>query len=214
MGLFMQNYIWRIVRLFQKSRSLIIFITLVFICGLAAGYLLFMFNPELATNLSHVVIDKFERMDEEMQEMTMVGRINLIFFNNLRVVLIMILLGLFIGLPPLAIVFFNGLFIGIISGMISGSESLFQFLAVGVLPHGIFELPAFIMGAVIGVRLGVSILIIPGDKMLFKRVKMLLEEIILALSIIIPLLFIAAVVEMTITSELVQMLFSDKLIVR
>ena len=63
------------------------------------------------------------------------------------------LLGLGLGLIPLLVVTSNGFLLGVVAyGAVQQSGLLF--LAAGILPHGILELPAVLVSIAIGFRLG------------------------------------------------------------
>ena len=63
------------------------------------------------------------------------------------------LLGLGLGLIPLLVATSNGFLLGVVAhGAIQQSGPLF--LAAGILPHGILELPAVLVSIAIGFRLG------------------------------------------------------------
>ncbi|WP_169713773.1 stage II sporulation protein M [Paludifilum halophilum] len=80
-----------------------------------------------------------------------------IFLNNLRASVSMIGLGIFFGVFPIAALVTNGLMLGVVLGDTSaatGANPLVVF-ATSILPHGILELPAVIIAAAYGIRLGI-----------------------------------------------------------
>jgi len=99
----------------------------------------------------------------EMAEMIFAGPplkgIAILFLNNLLVSLQMMIFGFFLGITPLIGLFTNGALLGsIIAGLEYQGASTLVFLSLGVLPHGIFELPAFIISAAFGLKLGFHLL--------------------------------------------------------
>ncbi len=83
-----------------------------------------------------------------------------IFFNNAFASILALLSGLGAGLIPLLFMLSNGMVIGIVLEMIIQGrrrEGITLFL-VGILPHGIFELPAVLISTAIGLKLGYSVI--------------------------------------------------------
>ncbi|MEM4181627.1 MAG: stage II sporulation protein M [Candidatus Pacearchaeota archaeon] len=114
----------------------------------------------------------------------------LLFFNNARSSLFAIVLGLFFSVIPLLILFFNGYLIGFVVNLVAKEKSLFEIWRL--LPHGIFELPAFFISCVLGMNLGLVVL----REFSFKKTIESLEQALrIFVSILIPLLLIAAFIE-------------------
>lgn len=78
----------------------------------------------------------------------------LIFWNNVLKTLLVIALGAFFGILPLFFLLTNGLLLGYIGALSAQKESLL-FVLKGIVPHGILEIPAIIIAAAFGMRLGV-----------------------------------------------------------
>ncbi len=141
-----------------------------------------------------------------------------IFANNLRVSLLSNLFsavsfGLFAFLVP----FVAFTQIGFVAGALTarggdwltlGADSPMQFLLAYVLPHGVIELPAFVLSAALGLRIGAALLATPrgftvGENLLwslatFARVWVL---------VLLPLIAAAAVVEGLLTPLVVRALY-------
>ncbi len=116
----------------------------------------------------------------------------IILYNNLRVALVNILLGVTI-LAPLAIVWFNGYIIGSVATY--GNNTLRNIVLM--VPHGVVELAAILYSAALGLRVGVE-----GIKRLLGRRSNLFSEFKYALSqfrYVFLLLLIAAFIESFIT---------------
>ncbi len=77
----------------------------------------------------------------------------IIFLKNLLASAMAMLLGLGLGLVPLMVVTSNGFLLGIV-GYASIQKAGSLFLAAGILPHGIIELPVVLVSIAIGFRLG------------------------------------------------------------
>lgn len=115
----------------------------------------------------------------------------IIFYNNLRVAVVNLLLGVTL-LAPLGIAWFNGFIVGSIATYGDVTRNI-----ILLLPHGVIELTAILYSAALGLKIGVELV----KKVLLKRGSPL-EAFKYALSkfkLIFILLLIAAVVESYIT---------------
>lgn len=83
-----------------------------------------------------------------------------IFIQNLTASLMAWLGGLLLGFIPVIVVIVNGFILGYICFyVITNSPSILGslvFLIAGLVPHAIFELPAFLLAAVLGLNLGLN----------------------------------------------------------
>lgn len=135
-----------------------------------------------------------------------------IFFNNTITSITMMGLGLFFAILPVVGLLSNGILLGFIMQKIAaaGINPLLMF-AVGILPHGIFELPAVIFAAAIGIRYGT--LTVKSIGALFRTDRRsdlkkewvsTLYQLPAAFACVIVLLFIAAIVESMVTPLLIH----------
>lgn len=127
----------------------------------------------------------------------------LIFLNNTALSLIAMLMALLppFFITPLAFVVLNGYIVGVV---VFFSSSPFV-AAVGILPHGIIEIPMILFATSMGTRLGWLTL-----KWLMKRGKSPMDELLRSIEtffyLIVPLLLLAAIVEVIITGSLLSVL--------
>ncbi len=122
----------------------------------------------------------------------------LIALNNSVKALFMMLMGILWGIVPVLFILLNGYAIGIVVSVAILETGLIPII-LGVLPHGILEIPAILLAAGYGVWLG---------EMFSKKLKN--RKIILSLyikntidkfiKVILPILIIAALIETFITS--------------
>ncbi|WP_432775800.1 stage II sporulation protein M [Brevibacillus gelatini] len=142
-----------------------------------------------------------------------------IFSNNVLSALMMMALGLFFAFFPIIGMLTNGLLLGYI--IAKSSEigiSPWLVFSAGILPHGIFELPAVLFAAGIGIRLGilslrsVGLLFAPHNQ---ERVKNdwydTLKQFPAAVMIVIGLLLIAGIVESSITPFILKATIGEQL---
>jgi stage II sporulation protein M len=84
----------------------------------------------------------------------LIGKIALIWGNNLFASVSSVILGILI-FPPVLILIENGAVIGIMQKLLVAKAHIAPFwFYLSLAPHGIFELPAFIMASALGIRFG------------------------------------------------------------
>lgn len=204
---------------FCRRNALICVIVLgIFIIGVVSGYIFFENRDESSNSIAQffvetsfrVIEEKFPEQLEIMQDLGILGRTWLIFWNNLKVIIFAMLLGVFFGIPSLAIVYLNGLLIGIVGGISKEQGVTLVQFCLGIIPHGIFEIPAFLLAAAIGLRIGFMILPVlrPRRTTLIELLEPVLRVISIGVKTIVPLLVIAAVIEVTLTPALVKSIMS------
>ncbi len=128
-----------------------------------------------------------------------------IFLRNVSALLLSFVLSpIFCLLPILALVI-NGWVIAFVSTAVIQERSLVYLLA-GLLPHGIIELPAFIIGEAAALSFGVAVILAlfkkSGREQLLPRLKQNLKYLVIALILLLP----AAIIETFITPWLLRLL--------
>lgn len=125
-----------------------------------------------------------------------------LFFNNLQACILLFLGGATFGILTIFIMSLNGIVIGAIMEMVS-KEHTALFVAAAIVPHGIFEIPAFIISGALGILLAQSLIAEwygGGDSAVaahaFAR---------LFLAVVLPLVATAAVVEAFITPVVIHL---------
>lgn len=97
----------------------------------------------------------------------------LIFVKNVIALLVSFIFSPLLCLAPILTLIVNGWILSLVSAAVVQKESLWYLLA-GILPHGIFELPAFIIGEAAALSFGamtVVLLIRHGWPLLFSFVR-------------------------------------------
>ncbi len=82
----------------------------------------------------------------------------IIFIKNVSVVLVSFAFSPLLCLVPVMALIINGWFLGLVSTTVIQEKSL-GYLLAGLLPHGIFELPALIIGEAVALSFGTAALL-------------------------------------------------------
>lgn len=188
-----QNLNWIVIALF-------FFLLGIFLSLFVSGNENFFFT-ELTESQQHFLTE----MAETIFTGSPLRGIIILFLNNLLASLQMMLFGIFMGIPPLMGLFTNGFLLGsIVTGLEYEGASVLTFISLGVLPHGIFELPAFIISASFGLKMGFHLLFPLPQKKRGESLKFIWHEFLALLPLLIYLLLIAAIVEITLTPLLLK----------
>ncbi|MDN5339093.1 MAG: stage sporulation protein [Euryarchaeota archaeon] len=126
-----------------------------------------------------------------------------LFLNNLATCLLLFLGGASLGVVTMLILSVNGLLIGAIMELVRQQQGTL-FIAAALVPHGIFEIPAFLIAGGLGLLLGRELIAEwhgAGDAAAEARPLARLF-----LRLVVPLLAVAAVVEAFITPAILSMM--------
>lgn len=130
----------------------------------------------------------------------------LIFMNNFLSMAQMLLLGVVAGISPLFTLGLNGAMVGILLALTAGEGlPLFQVIAFGIMPHGIFELFAFFLCGAMGLKFGYHCVASPlPGKTRMQSYRYIWKEVISVMPLIVILLLAAAFIEMLVTPRLLE----------
>ena len=125
--------------------------------------------------------------------------------NNLTASLTMMLTGPLIVLPFFGLLL-NGGGIGVLAAMlfIDGVITPFTFYVRGILPHGLFEVPALLLAGAIGLRTSAQLLRPPAGTTRLPALRDNYIHALRATPVLVVLLIIAALVEVFITPQLLM----------
>jgi uncharacterized membrane protein SpoIIM required for sporulation/ABC-type transport system involved in multi-copper enzyme maturation permease subunit len=193
----------------RRIAPAVLAVVLVALVSLWMGYDWIMVNvSDVIHRATPERLQKIEASIDQLPDLTnMQGSINapFLFLNNTRAVALIFVLGLFsFGVLGILLYMLN---IGIIGGLYALIELLgmnpLPMFAAGVLPHGIFELPALMIGSAIALYMGAA-LVTPqtGKSMGEVIIELLADWVKIFLGIVIPLLAVAAVIEAYVTPGL------------
>ncbi|MDR0433479.1 MAG: stage II sporulation protein M [Gracilibacteraceae bacterium] len=199
---------WRLWR--EQAGSYFWVACFIFVAFFAAGAGAAVSYPDLAENIFGIIAQNFA--DKGLLDAEPVAQAWIIFANNLTVSAFLLVFG-FIPLLflPYIIIGLNGLTAGLVIAAAPMPESggRFLFAAAGLLPHGIFELPALFIAASLG---SYCCACLTGGLMSKLRSKAAKPEklrlgaretalftVKIFLLLVLPLLFVAAVAEIWLT---------------
>jgi uncharacterized membrane protein SpoIIM required for sporulation/ABC-type transport system involved in multi-copper enzyme maturation permease subunit len=151
----------------------------------------------------------------DVQRVRLVPQIStsFIFFNNLRVVVLCGLISVFsFGVLTLFLTLINmGLVSFILAQVVMLGYNPWIFTAAFILPHGIFEIPALLVGMAFALRMGASLVSPPagldvGQGLLLTSANFVKVFVFLVL----PLLLLAAFIEANLTPQIVVAVYAGK----
>ena len=161
-------------------------------------------TPERAEEFRTFVADNIvnlDRLDEQLPA-------PLLFFYNVRTTVVFLLMGLFsFGTLGLTLFMFNFVLVGGVLGAaeLVGFSPLLTF-SVGILPHGIFELTAVIIATAAMLKVGAQLVSTDTNKSLGETLLLSLADWFkVFLGLVVPLLAVAAVIEIYITPLLIKL---------
>jgi len=169
-------------------RFYILFVSAFFVCSAIIGYLGFL------NELFSAALEYIQQLSENVKGfsdsyplwVSFLLFFFVIFLNNSFTCFIDILSGPLAGVVPLFSAFVNG---GLVGWFVQ-QEGLI--VLVAIIPHGTFEIPAFLISTAIGLRLGREVFRSRGERDLGGEMKMGLW---VFLTLILSLLVIAAIIE-------------------
>jgi len=132
-----------------------IFITIgLFIIGIAAGIMVSIAMPAGIIDIFSEQLQAFDELGSSLGPFQ-ISTLIFIFFKNALALLLSFAFSPFLCLLPLLAILINSSLISFISVLVVEEESL-AYLLAGLLPHGIFEIPAFIIGEAAALSFGVA----------------------------------------------------------
>ncbi|WP_322925144.1 stage II sporulation protein M [Paenibacillus campi] len=188
----------------RQNRSMLVVATVLFIIGLVAGIV-------LAEPLGNYLSSQLEQLRIVSKQLKQSGNVQMnyflfIFFNNAVKSILIMLLGFFIGIIPVIFLVMNGMIIGyLLQAESLHGANVTELIVKGLLPHGIIEIPAIIIASAYGLKFGKLMLDTlttwneTGRQRLQNERRAFLRSIVPASIWIVILLFIAAVIESTLT---------------
>lgn len=172
----------------------VIFTTALFGVGLVLGLAIppGLFNPLAGT------LTGLEELADLLMSLPKSVIFVIIFANNALALLSSFILSPILGLMPIMALIINGWLLAFISAAVVQEKSL-GFVLAGLLPHGIIELPAFILGEAAALSFGTAVMLALFKKERRSRLLPNLKQNLRYLLIAIALLLPAAIIETYVT---------------
>lgn len=193
----------------KNSKTPLIFGVLLFAVGVALG----MVNAEV---LQQIVVSQIQGLQETSRKLAESSNPELSFFlfifsNNAIKGIVMMYLGIFAGIIPAFFLVVNGMVLGyLVEVQAAHGQSVADMVIRGLLPHGIIEIPAIIIASAFGMKFGMISLRQIGRLLSGKQERgasewgQFVKSTVNVSFWIIILLFIAAIIESTLTFHLMK----------
>ncbi|MBU5356368.1 stage II sporulation protein M [Paenibacillus silvae] len=193
----------------SKIRTALFWAFLLFAVGIGAGW--------VSTGpLEQLMLNQIEGIRQVSQQLEQGGNVQwnfflFIFFNNAIKSVLVIYAGIFFGILPIIFLLINGMVLGfVVHATMNNGASFFDIVVKGLLPHGIIEIPVIIIACAFGLKFGgltiSSLAQLGGEKraLIGTRWREFVKMTLTASFWIVILLFIAAIIESTLTYALVR----------
>jgi stage II sporulation protein M len=177
----------------------LLFAAALFFTSFFVGVVMVRLDPSIGTSMIAAFRDQVVR--QIINDQT--GVIGLkIFINNLVACLVLFLGGATAGLLSLIVLGANGVLIGAVLEVVRTQRGSL-YVAAAILPHGIFEIPAFLISAALGFMLaGALSADWHGDEDAGDTARRLGR---IFLTVVVPLVFVAAFIESFITPQIIHL---------
>ena len=198
-----ENYIkvWKFLK--ENLGKTVLICTIIFIICAISGIIFGINYSEETKEILMEFLNSNEKLFSEEGALSAFGLIK----NNTTACAMSIILGIipFIFLTLLSLAL-NGFMIGIVLGFgkAATGASIIKTFVFGILPHGIFEIPALIISMSMGICLCLNLSMKVFGRGKEKISKILLEYIRLFISVILPMILLAGVIEAYITPMLLK----------
>ena len=183
--------------LIRKIKREILLSVVLLALAVLAGVFFAHFNPEEAG----IAVQELARELEAYSAEDPATQAMVIFIHNSQIDFLLIVAGVFFGIVPLLILLFNGYYMGIVL-YVASAEIGAGTVLLATIPHGILEIPAIIISCAYGFWLGTK---------LYRRAKYgeplkqhLKDAIYAFVVIILPLNFVAAILEVFVSAALIR----------
>ncbi|OPY25996.1 MAG: hypothetical protein A4E28_02792 [Methanocella sp. PtaU1.Bin125] len=184
-------------------RWYVLAVVLVFALFTAIGYAIAVTSPAFTDQTIAGFREEVGPLKQTSALQLMLG----IFENNVIKCFLVVVLGLALGIAPVLFMMANGIVIGIVVGATLAKAGLL-YVVVGILPHGVIEMPMIFISAAIGLKLGFDVIraLVMKKVHLWKDIR---EGLLIFIFWVAPLLFVAAFLETFVTGTLLYMFFAN-----
>ena len=186
-----KKYYQQSFEIIKRNKKIIFILTALYILFLVSGliYNSITYTSSFSSEDAKKAYNEFFKTT--IVKDTFIGNFIYIFSHNIIASLFRIVTGIVLGIIPIFYIISDGISnsYSLVSSMID--EGVYRAL-LGFLPHSLFETPAFILSSSLGLMIFISVFKKDRMKNIIKTFK---ESLIVFTSIILPLLFIAAIIE-------------------
>ena len=162
------------------------------------GIVLGLATPTSTTELPTEDITDFVELADFLTTLPKWAVFIIILIKNVMALSVSFIFSPILCLVPVMALTVNGWIIGLVSTIVLQEESL-GYLLVGLLPHGIFEIPALIMAEAVALSFGTAIILALFNKekrnLLLPNLRENLRYLLVALALLVP----AAIIETYVT---------------
>jgi len=192
-------------RALQSYHRYLIFVAVLFITCMAVGFTGYRPSPDGSLPWA---LRGLADLAERLESVPLWQRVLILFWNNVKVTFISLALGWLLGVVPMVSTCLNGVVIGMGAKMVMVQSGWSMGMVIlSFLPHGVFEIPAFVAGQAIGVRIGfLTPLAWRGKTTGHDMGRMAAESLTLIGAAILPMLAAAAVLELTLTPAVIRLI--------
>ncbi|MBS4008303.1 MAG: stage II sporulation protein M [Clostridium sp.] len=187
-------------KIILENRSWLALATLFFMGGTLFMYTALSQDPRLLPLMEETALTMLKELAEQVFSGHPLRGVAILFLNNTFASLQAMVLGVFLGVAPLFSAMANGAILGTVAFQLTHEFAQpLPLLLAGILPHGVFEIPAFLVSVALGLKLGYHLIFpLPGHSR-HASLKGIWKEIGNVLPMIFLLLFLAAMIEVFIT---------------
>jgi uncharacterized membrane protein SpoIIM required for sporulation len=209
--------LWRFYRhdipllLKQQAKPMLVVTLMVIVAVIMGMWLAQRFPiPREAFPLDNISANTFA----QVQKVQLLPEIStsFIFMNNIRVMFLAAVMSIFsFGALPLILVLVNGTLVSyLISQIVMLGYNPWLFVATFILPHGILEIPAVIIGFTFALRIGVGFISPPEGLDVGQGLLLTTANFVKVMFLVIPVLFIAAYIEANVTPQIVLAVYAGQ----
>ena len=203
------NFWKELSRLLRRDWRFFLWTSWFLILGIGIGLSLPKQNP-LITTIIQSSFRKLMELRKLYDHAPLLGKIGLIWGNNVSASISSIIFGTLL-FPPIFSLFANGVLVGILQKMLEVQKGIAPiWYYFSLIPHGIFEMPAFIVASALGIRFGLicwrMVYYVIRKRPLPTLFRDFFRELPYYSGLILGLLTVAAIIEVTVSPLVVKML--------
>lgn len=195
----------RIKDVLRENTSWLVLALSFFVLGFWLSFTYLQEEPAVLNSLEEAIVPVLSELGNNVFYGNPLSGAFQLFIFNLSAALRIIFLGVILGIPSLFSVLLNGTVLGVVAVRFA-SEGInpVTFFLYGILPHGILEIPALLVSAAMGLKLGYHLVFPLPQKGRLETLKTVFREVNAVLPAIVMLLAAAALLEVLVTPGLVE----------